>query len=443
VRLSELMGSLHATTDRGPDVEISGLTADSRAVRPGFLFAAFPGTKSDGRAFIPDALAKGAAAILAPEGTPLAPGSNVPMITDAEPRKKFARMAASFHGRQPATAMAVTGTNGKTSVAHFTQQLWAMLGHTSGYVGTLGAWGGSLRRDGSLTTPDPVVLHEILRGMAEGGVSHLAMEISSHGLDQFRADGVALAVAAFTNLTRDHLDYHGTMEAYRNAKTRLFAELLPAGGTAVLNADSHEFRQLDAICRGRGIRVIDYGIGASAIRLIDSAPGADHQKVGLAVNKVAHRITLPLVGRFQISNAMCALGAVLATGAQSHDAVAALEKLQGVPGRMQLAGTHRSGAPVFVDYAHTPDAIETVLTALRPHVTGALRVVFGCGGDRDRGKRPIMGERARVLADDVIVTDDNPRTEDAGAIRAEILKGCPAANEIGDRDAAIKTASTD
>ena len=438
-----MLKAAHMTFDRTTDRDIVGLTSDSRLVRPGFLFAAFPGAKSDGRAFIAEALARGAVAILAPEGTALDGSltSTIPLITDPVPRKRFAHLAAVFHGRQPATAMAVTGTNGKTSVAHFTQQIWAALGRNAGYLGTLGAWGGSLTRDGSLTTPDTVVLHEILRAMADGGVTHLAMEISSHGLDQCRADGVKLSVAAFTNLTRDHLDYHGSMEAYRAAKARLFTEVLPSGGVAVLNADSAEFSEIEAICRRRGIRVIDYGIAATAIRLIDCRPGATSQTIALAIGSKQYRIELPLVGRFQASNALCALGCVIAADNRDTDAaVAALSHLNGVPGRMQLAGTHACGAPVYIDYAHTPDALETVLTALRPHVGSRLAVVFGCGGDRDRGKRPIMGERARVLADDVVVTDDNPRSEDAAAIRAQVMAGCPGAAEIADRETAIAAA---
>ena len=422
------------------DCEIRGLTSDSRRVEPGFLFAAFPGAKVDGRAFVREAVARGAAAVLAPVGAAI--DAAVPVIADAKPRQAFARMAAAFYGRQPETAMAVTGTNGKTSVAHFTQQVWSSLGHRSGYIGTLGAWGGGLKRDGSLTTPDPVVLHDILRAMADGGATHVAMEISSHGLDQFRADGVKLAVAAFTNLTRDHLDYHGTMEAYRVAKFRLFGEVLPAGATAVVNADSAEFSAIESMCRARGIRVIDYGIAGSAVRLANVSPDVSSQSVELSLGGRPHRIRLPLVGRFQVSNALCALGVAIATGADPGAAVAALEGLSGVPGRMQQVGAHASGAPVFVDYAHTPDALETVLTALRPHVRGRLIVVFGCGGDRDRGKRPLMGERARVLADTVIVTDDNPRTEQASLIRSAILAACPGATEIADRDEAIAVAVT-
>jgi UDP-N-acetylmuramoyl-L-alanyl-D-glutamate--2,6-diaminopimelate ligase len=426
------------------DPIVTGLTSDSRQVRPGYLFAALPGTKADGRTFVMDAVERGAAAVLADAD---GGGSgdwkagllrrNVALLVDENPRRRFAQIAAAFHARQPATVMAVTGTNGKTSVAHFTQQLWAAAGHAAGYIGTLGAWGGAVRREGSLTTPDSAVLHEILRDMARDGVTHLAMEASSHGLHQCRADGVTLAVGAFTNLTRDHLDYHGSMDAYRAAKFRLFEMLLPAGATAVLNADSPEFPALDRICRARKLRVIDFGVDGVAIRLREAAPQLSGQRLTLSVFGKDYNITVPLAGRFQVYNAMCALGCVAAGGGNIAERVAALERLRGVPGRMQHVGNRASGAPVFVDYAHTPDALETVLTALRPHVGGRLIVVFGCGGDRDRGKRPLMGERAGVLADSVIVTDDNPRTEDAATIRAEILKGCAGATEIADRETAI------
>ncbi len=431
------------------ELEIAGLTADSRAVKPGYLFAAIPGVKADGRAYVADAVARGASAILAPPGTDLgaakanAQGQPIRLITDSNPRRRFALMAAKFYGLQPETIAAVTGTNGKTSVAHFTQQMWAALGKKSGYMGTLGAWGADQIFEGTLTTPDPVGVHTLLSTMANAGVTHLAIEASSHGLHQFRIDGVRISIAGFTNLSRDHLDYHGSMSAYLAAKMRLFADVMVDGGTAVLNADTPEFPALDTACRLRNHRVLSFGENGDAIRLVGVEREAAAQRLKLNVFGQGFDVKLPLAGRFQAANAMCALGFVLSSGADPKDAVATLETLHGVPGRLQYVGSRNNGAPVYVDYAHTPDALETVLNALRPHTTGQLVVVFGCGGDRDKGKRRLMGEQAKELADRVIITDDNPRTEDAATIRREILQGAEGAEEIGDRDLAIKTAISD
>jgi UDP-N-acetylmuramyl-tripeptide synthetase len=294
--------------------------------------------------------------------------------------------------------------------------------------------------DGSLTTPDPVLLHQILADMAKAGVTHLAMEASSHGLHQFRIDGVRLSIGGFTTLTRDHLDYHGSMAAYIAAKLRLFTDVMLPGGVAVLNADSTEFPAFDAACRQRDHRVISYGKTAATLQVTDCKATAEGQHLGLTVFGKSYRVLLPLAGTFQVGNALCALGFVLASGADPDRAVAALEHLQGVPGRMERVGATAANAPVYVDYAHTPDAIETVLNALRPHTRGKLVIVFGCGGDRDRGKRRLMGERATALADVVYVTDDNPRSEIPAFIRAEVLQGAPGAVEIGDRNEAIATA---
>jgi UDP-N-acetylmuramoyl-L-alanyl-D-glutamate--2,6-diaminopimelate ligase len=403
------------------DPVIAGLTSDSRAVRPGFLFAALPGSKVDGRNFIGDAVARGAVAVLAVPGTPLPDGADgVELIEDAEPRRRLARMAASFYGRQPATVAAVTGTNGKTSTVQFTRQLWSRLGHPAGCLGTLGITAPGLDRYGSLTTPDTVALHQALAELADAGVDHLAMEASSHGLDQYRLDGVVLAAAGFTNLTRDHLDYHGSMEAYAAAKALLFSRVLPPGGAAVLNAEVPEFAGLSRICAQRGHRILDYGTGATAIALRNLVPLPHGQHLTLDVLGRRYEVDLPLAGRFQCLNALCALGLVIGTGADVAAAVAALEQLQGVRGRLERVAVHPSGAPIYVDYAHTPDALETALKALRPHAADRLVVVFGCGGERDRGKRPVMGELARQLADTVIVTDDNPRGEIPAEIRREI-----------------------
>jgi UDP-N-acetylmuramoyl-L-alanyl-D-glutamate--2,6-diaminopimelate ligase len=428
--------------------EIAGITADSRQVRPGFLFAALRGTQTDGRVFAAEAVAKGAAAILTDDAAALALPEDsrlrIIIVADPNPQRRLALIAARFYRRQPRTIAAVTGTNGKTSVAHFTREIWTALGHRAASLGTLGLVSPDERRAGSLTTPDPVGLHRDLSALAQDGVDHLAIEASSHGLAQFRLDGVAVAAAAFTNLTRDHLDYHGDMASYRAAKERLFAELLVPGGAAVLNADSPEFERLAALCAERGHRIIGYGAAPTAeLRLIKRIPTRNGQHIGLSVLGEAYEVDLPLVGEFQAVNVMTALGLAIATGAAPVDAVRALPRLDGVPGRMQFVGETQTGAAVFVDYAHTPDALETVLTALRPHTTGRLAVVFGAGGDRDRGKRPMMGHVAARLADLIYVTDDNPRSESPAAIRREILAAAPGAVEIGDRRTAIFAAAAE
>jgi UDP-N-acetylmuramoyl-L-alanyl-D-glutamate--2,6-diaminopimelate ligase len=446
VQLSELLEETGMNQQALKDLDIAGLTADSRAVEPGFLFAALPGTEQDGRTYINEAVQRGAAAVLAPPGTDLndgrfnIAGAPIRLITDSNPRRRFALMAARFFNAQPDTIAAITGTNGKTSVAQFTQQLWASLGYKAGYMGTLGAQAPGMNLDGSLTTPDPVRLHSILADMAKAGTTHLAMEASSHGLHQFRIDGVRLAIAGFTTLSRDHLDYHGSMAAYLAAKLRLFSDVMMAGGVAVLNADSTEFAAFDATCQMRGHKVLSYGRNGSCIQIRDIHTDVDSQLLNVIVLGKTHHVRLPLAGAFQVSNAMCALGLVLAGGADPIQAVEALEGLKGIAGRLERVGLSETGAPVYVDFAHTPDALETVLQALRPHVTGKLTVVFGCGGDRDKGKRRLMGEKASSLADLVFVTDDNPRTEGAAVIRAQILQGCPGATEISDRADAISTA---
>ena len=427
------------------DLDITGLTADSRAVQPGFLFAALPGTRLDGRSYIHEAVKRGATAVLAPPGTDLAEGradsagTPIRLITDSNPRRRFALMAARFFGTQPSTVAAVTGTNGKTSVAHFTQQIWTQLGFRAGYIGTLGAFGPGLSIDGSLTTPDAAKLHTLLSDMAQRGMTHLAMEASSHGLHQFRIDGVKIAIAGFTNMTRDHLDYHGSMAAYLAAKLRLFSDVIVKGGIAVLNADSSEYAAFESACKLRDLRILSYGQAGTTLKLAASRIDGASQLLDLVVLEKNYRVRLPLAGTFQIANALCALGFVLAGGGEPAAAVAALEHLQGVPGRLERVGL-KDGTPIYVDYAHTPDALETVLNALRPHAAGKLAIVFGCGGDRDKGKRRLMGDVAGRLADIIYVTDDNPRSENAGAIRAEVMQGCPGAVEITDRAEAIAVA---
>lgn len=426
------------------NVEIAGLTSDSRHAAPGVLFAALPGVQADGRDFIAQALEKGASAVLAPVGTQLPDGyDNVPLITDDNPRRRFAHLAADYFGAQPATVAAVTGTNGKTSVAAFARQLWAALGNKAAAIGTLGIDAPDLDLASRLTTPDPVVLHENLAKLAEAGIDHVAMEASSHGLDQYRLDGVQVRVAAFTNLSRDHLDYHGDMATYLQSKLRLFSEILDTDGIAVVNADSDYAATVIEACTRRGVEVMSFGEAGQDIRIASLEPLSDGQRLQLEMKAGTFDVHLPLVGRFQASNAVCALGLVIAAGADPARSVGALETLQGAPGRMQFIGRHRSGAAVYVDYAHTPDALANVLDALRPHTQGWLHVVFGCGGDRDPGKRPEMGRIACDMADAVLVTDDNPRSEDAGTIRTQILKGCATRDtimEIGDRSLAIRAA---
>jgi UDP-N-acetylmuramoyl-L-alanyl-D-glutamate--2,6-diaminopimelate ligase len=426
------------------DSDILGLTSDSRVVQPGFLFAALPGTRQDGRQFAVDAISRGAVAILTEnaEALTLSPEqrNRIAILADANPRRKLALMAARFHRRQPRELAAVTGTNGKTSVVHFTREIWRALGHPAASLGTLGLVTPVERRPGALTTPDPMELHRDLAGLARDGIEHVAIEASSHGLQQFRLDGLTIAAAGFTNLTRDHLDYHGDMARYRAAKERLFTELLAPGGVAVLNRDSGEFARLKSLCGDGGHLVIAYGADPAAdLRLVAREPQAGSQAVVLEILGRRDELVLPLAGEFQAMNALAALGLVIATGGAPEAATAALTGLSGVPGRMQFVAEHQGGA-IVVDYAHTPDALAAVLTSLRPHARGRLVVVFGCGGDRDPGKRPMMGQIATRLADRVYVTDDNPRTEPPAKIRRAILEAAPNAAEIGDRREAIATA---
>ena len=439
MRLSRLLApGLNVASD-GRQVEITGLTADSRDVRPGMLFAALAGSRADGRDFIDDAVARGAAAVLAdPSLAGLA--LPVPLILDANPRRRLALMAARLFERQPRCVAAVTGTNGKTSVAGFTRQIWTGLGLAAGALGTLGLDAAGMQRSGNLTTPDPVQLHALLAELAGAGIDHLVLEASSHGLDQHRLDGVGLSAAAFTNLSRDHFDYHGSFAEYLAAKRRLFSELLPPEGIAVLNADQPEYAPLAEVCRGRGIVVLDYGRRAERLRLQLQVPDPDGQEIRFALDGREHEVRLSLVGRFQAANALAALGLVVACGADPAAAIGALAGLRGVRGRLERILGHPRGAQVFVDYAHTPDALAQALDALRPHAAGRLVALFGCGGDRDPGKRAEMGRIAATQADQVFVTDDNPRSEEPAAIRRAILAGCPGALEIGDRRAAIRTA---
>jgi UDP-N-acetylmuramoyl-L-alanyl-D-glutamate--2,6-diaminopimelate ligase len=408
------------------DPVLAGLTLDSRKVQPGYLFAALAGSKTDGASFVADAVKRGAVAILAAPDAPLPPlDPGIAVVRDANPRRRVALMAAAFAGLQPAPIAAVTGTNGKSSTVHFVRHIWAALGLRAASIGTLGIVSPGFAREAGLTTPDPVQLHADLATLAHEGVTHLAIEASSHGLDQHRLDGLRLSAASFTNLTHEHLDYHASMETYFAAKARLFEELLPPGGTAVVNADSDRAGALAEICHRRGIRFWTYGAAGKEFRLLSDRPTPAGQHLVLEVLGRQHDVELPLVGGFQASNALAALGLVVATGGYPARAVEALASLSGAPGRLQLVARHKSGAPVYVDYAHKPEALQTVLATLRPFAKGRLIVVFGCGGDRDRAKRPVMGEIATRLADMTLVTDDNPRSEEPAAIRAEIVRGIP------------------
>jgi UDP-N-acetylmuramoyl-L-alanyl-D-glutamate--2,6-diaminopimelate ligase len=422
-------------------LDIVGITADSRAVAPGFLFAALPGGRVDGRSFIPDAVSRGAVAVLALEGTEWPAGVPPrPLLEDPEPRRRLAELAAGLAGAQPRVMVAVTGTNGKTSTVEFLRQIWAADGRPAASLGTLGLMAPGFEPGPGLTTPDPVTLSETLAALSRAGVQHAAIEASSHGLDQFRLDGVRLVAAAFTNLTRDHLDYHGSMQAYRLAKLRLFADLLPAGAPAVVSSDmdSATLEALRAIAARRRLVLRTVGETGAAMRLLGTTPQPDGQVLRVALAGREHEIKLPLPGRFQADNALMA--AELATALGERDALERLGSLHGVRGRLELAARLPNGAVVYVDYAHTPDALERLLTALRPHTTGRLHVVFGAGGDRDRGKRPLMGAAAARFADVAIVTDDNPRSEDPAAIRAVVLAACPGGRDGGDRESAIAAA---
>lgn len=435
-------------------VEVLGLTADSREVRPGFLFAAFPGAKKDGRAFIDAAVNRGAVAVLAPRGTEIG-GNAAVLVEDDNPRRCFAKMAAAFYGHQVGVIVGVTGTNGKSSTVNFCRQIWRSMDHAAASLGTIGLTAHlknnmGIERPATLTTPDPVVLHSEIAELEASGVTHLALEASSMGLHNYRLDGLRLTAAGFLNLTRDHLDDHGTMENYIDAKMRLFSELLPADGVAVINMDDPVSSRVKKICDDRGIRTIEIGRKGRDIRLNSHKPLPTGQFISVTIFGERYELELPLVGDFQAQNALMALGLVIAEDPDNRllhmQCVYALERLQSVRGRLEFAAQLPNGATVYVDYAHSPDGLETMLKALRPHTPQKLHVVFGCGGDRDRGKRPMMGEIAVRLADVVIVTDDNPRTEDAAAVRADVMAGANSngarkgATEIAGRREAIRTA---
>jgi UDP-N-acetylmuramoyl-L-alanyl-D-glutamate--2,6-diaminopimelate ligase len=422
-------------------VEVTGLAADSRAVRPGDLFFALAGAKTDGARFIEAAIGAGAVAVAFDH--PPQDGCRVPFVTTPNPRRALALAAASFFPRQPATIAAVTGTSGKTSVAAFTRQIWQKLGHAAASIGTIGLVSEQRTVYGSLTTPDPIALHRQLDEIARDGVTHLAFEASSHGLDQYRLDGVRIAAGGFTNLSRDHLDYHPDLAHYLAAKLRLFRDLLSPGNAAVISADHDCSAAVIDAARRRRLRILTVGSrgdgSGEGIRLVDAAVDGFAQTLALEHRGRRSLVRLPLVGHFQIENALVAAGLAIGTGSAPEAVFASFETLEGAKGRLERVG-ERNGAPIFVDYAHKPDALAKALQALRPSAKRRLVVVFGCGGDRDAGKRPIMGAIATENADRVIVTDDNPRSEDPATIRAAILSAAKGAAEIGDRAAAIRTA---
>lgn len=421
----------------GPEgeIEIAGMTADSRKVRPGYLFAALQGVAADGRAFVPDALKAGAVAVL---GSDLAADEIDAIAIDvAEPRKALAVAAANFYPEQPRNMIAITGTNGKSSTVDFLRQIWTSCGYQAASMGTLGAIGPKGSLDLGHTTPDPVAIHATLQALAGQGVTHCAMEASSHGLAQYRLDGVRLAAGGFTNLTQDHLDYHPTFADYRAAKLRLVVDLLPSGAPMIINADSDERGAFEKAAIARNCPVLSVGWRGADLKIHELMPHAKGQKLFLQWRKQDANIDLPLIGEFQALNALTAAALALSLGESLQNVLAGLATLRPVKGRMEFIGETKTGAGVFVDYAHTPDGLDTLLRAARPHTAGRLVLVFGAGGDRDPFKRPLMGEVAMKHADEVIVTDDNPRSEVPESIRGAILETARGASEIGNRREAI------
>ena len=436
------LAALGLTVPGASEHKVTGLTVDSRAVKPGMLFAALPGSNVHGGEYIAAALTAGAAAILtdrsgAQIAAPALAAAAVPVVIAEDPRQTLAYAAALWFGRQPDAVVAVTGTNGKTSVSTFTRQLWHAMGIEAVNIGTTGVEG-SYAAPLAHTTPDPVTLHKILADVACEGIDHAVMEASSHGLDQRRLDGVRLVAAGFTNFSQDHLDYHETFEAYFAAKAGLFDRILPEDGTAVVNTDDPMGPEVVEIAQSRGCDLLTVGrSNDAALRLVSQRFDATGQELRYSWNGAARQARLPLIGGFQAENALVAAGLAIASGCAPDEVFEALPMLTTVRGRMQLAATRDNGASVFVDYSHTPAALVTALRALRPHVMGRLVCVFGAGGDRDTGKRPLMGEAVQRWADLGIVTDDNPRSEDPAAIRAAVMEGCPEAAEVGDRAEAI------
>jgi len=430
VRLSDL-------ADVRSDSEVTGFAIDHRKVARGSVFGAFKGAVFSGEDFIDQAVDRGAVAVVARAEAEV---PQVPHLSDPNPRRLFAKLAAKFYAPYPDTVVAVTGTNGKTSTAEMTRQIWRMLGHRSASIGTLGVTTSDDQVKTGLTTPDIVTFLSNMAGLKRMGMTHVAYEASSHGLEQSRAEGVPLAAAAFTNFSRDHLDYHETMDAYFEAKMRLFDELLPPGKPAVVWTDDPKSGEVMERAKARGHRLMTIGRKGETIRLIEQSPSPLGQTLMLEHEGVAHRLALPLIGAYQASNVLTAAGLVLATGGSWAETFSAMQRVAPVRGRLERAVISRAGVPVYIDYAHTPDALEAAIAALRPHVEGRLIIVFGAGGDRDQGKRPQMGAVATRLSDVVIVTDDNPRSEDPARIRADVMAGAPGALEVGGRREAIAEA---
>ena len=452
MRLNELLaGDFEAGMDSADfnHIRISGITCDSSAVQEGYLFAAIPGSQTDGRQFISDALSRGAAAVLAPPDTLMDPSDvRAPLLLNKNPRRQYARIAARFYDKQPKQITCVTGTNGKTSVVSFLRQIWVAAGHKAASFGTLGLELGGypdglvpkFHYTSDLTTPDPVDLHRSLAELSSNRIEYVGLEASSHGLAQYRLDGVRPVAAAFTNLTRDHLDYHGDEKKYLAAKLRLFSEILVDHGSIIINADAPEADVLRMIASKRQLKVVDYGVGAEDLVLMRSEADGSGQNIELRLFGALHQVRFPLPGDFQVANALAALGLGVVTGVPIETAITAVANVKSIRGRLEYVTRHPSGAPIYVDYAHTPNALKNVLKTLRPHLDGALHLVFGCGGDRDPGKRYEMGLIAASTADYVVVTDDNPRSEDPAQIRRAIITGCPEAKEIKNRAEAIFTA---
>ena len=441
MRLGDLFGDDDRIDPQAEAVVVEGLAVDSRIVKPGDLFFALAGHQTDGARFIDSAIGAGAVAVAGdhpPQGM-----LGVPFVTTPNPRRALSLAAAKFFPRQPATIAAVTGTSGKTSVAAFARQIWQRLGHASASIGTIGLVSPKRTVYGALTTPDPIALHRALDELAGDGVTHLAMEASSHGLDQFRLDGVRISAGGFTNLSRDHMDYHPDVAHYLAAKLRLFRELIAPGGAAVISADHDCSLAVIEAARAHGLRIVTVGSrgdgAGEGIRLVEATIDGFAQELRLEHRGYPYSVRLPLVGAFQIENALVAAGLAIATGSEVDAVFESLEALVGAKGRLERVG-ERNGAPIFVDYAHKPDALAKALQALRPYAKRKLVVVFGAGGDRDVGKRPLMGAIASENADSVIVTDDNPRSENPAAIRAAILAAAKGAKDIGDRAAAIRAA---
>lgn len=421
---------------------IKSITTDSRKVTPGSLFIAMPGVNADGAKYIPEAIRESASAVLVSADADV--NAPITLVRVQDMRAAASAIAAAFYDKQPEFAFAITGTDGKTSTADFVRQLAQLSGLDAASIGTLGLLSEHQQLNKAFpannTSPEPILLHQTLQSLTESGVKVVAIETSSHGLDQKRGDGVKFAAGAFTNLTRDHLDYHKTVDAYFDAKARLFAEVLPQGAVAVLNADDAKFADLKKICGARQLNIVSFGTSAQAdYRVISVTPHAHGLDAVIVLHGKEHTLSLPLYGAFQLSNMLAAIGLLSATKLSEASLIALLPKLKGVPGRLEKIAD-ANGAPIFIDYAHTPAALENILRTLRPHTANKLHVVFGCGGDRDAGKRPEMGAAAAKFADVVVVTDDNPRSEDPATIRAAIMAQAPGATEIPDRDAAIRFA---